>query len=165
MFQLGFQELLTIGVLVLLFFPAEDLPGLFRTAGRWYAQIRRASDDLRRAFNSEVARVESEERLDELRKRREAQALARAEAKAKAEAARAAVPAPDAAGDPALAEPAGEPGADARAADGAAVPELAAGREPAEPDTDTPPRAPLDVPAIGDDGNPTDMAPRTVPER
>ncbi len=80
MFGLGFQEMVVIAVLVLMFFPADDLPELMRTAGRWYARMRRASDELRRAFNAEVARAESEYRLDELRSRREAAARARQDA-------------------------------------------------------------------------------------
>ena len=80
MFDIGLQEMLVIGVLVVLFFPPEDLPAFFRTAGRWYAKVRRASDDLRRAFNAEVARAEADMRLDDLRQRREAALAARADA-------------------------------------------------------------------------------------
>ena len=82
MFDIGLQEFLVIGILVLLFFPPDDLPTLFRQAGRVYAKVRGASDDLRRAFNAEVARVENDQRLDELRRRREAAQRAREEAAA-----------------------------------------------------------------------------------
>ncbi len=77
MFDIGLQEMMVIAVLVVLFFPPEDLPALFRTAGRWYAKMRRSSDELRRAFNVEVARAESELRMEELRARREAVRAAR----------------------------------------------------------------------------------------
>jgi sec-independent protein translocase protein TatB len=94
-FDIGLQEMLVIGVLVVLFFPPEDLPMFFRTAGRWYAKMRRASDDLRRAFNAEVARAEADMRLDDLRQRREAALAARAEAeRAEAERATATPPSP-----------------------------------------------------------------------
>lgn len=80
MFDIGLQEFLVIGILVLLFFPPDDLPALFRQAGRLYAKVRGASDDLRRAFNAEVARVENDQRLEALRLRREAAQRARDEA-------------------------------------------------------------------------------------
>jgi sec-independent protein translocase protein TatB len=69
MFDIGMSEALLIGALVLLFIPPEDLPELFRILGRWYAKIRRASDDLRRAFNAEVAHAEADHRREELEKR------------------------------------------------------------------------------------------------
>jgi Tat protein translocase TatB subunit len=78
-FDVGFQELVVIAVLILLFIPPDDLPKLMRVLGRYYAKIRRASDDLRRAFNAEVAKVEAEERREELARRREEMAKRRAE--------------------------------------------------------------------------------------
>jgi sec-independent protein translocase protein TatB len=78
-FDLGFGEMLVIAVLVIVFVGPDGLPDMMRVLGRFYAQIRRASDDLRRTFNAEVARVESDRRRDELRQRREARELARAE--------------------------------------------------------------------------------------
>ena len=69
MMDVGFTEALLIGALVLLFFKPEELPDLFRVLGRWYGKIRRASDDLRRTFNAEVARVDSDRRRDDLEKR------------------------------------------------------------------------------------------------
>ncbi|MFZ5477254.1 MAG: hypothetical protein ACOZNI_10820 [Myxococcota bacterium] len=71
MFDVGMSEALLIGALILLFIPPEDLPALFRTLGRWYAKVRRASDDLRRAFNAEVARADADQRREELEKRME----------------------------------------------------------------------------------------------
>ena len=71
MFDIGFQEMLLIAVLVIVFIPADDLPEMMRTLGRYYAKIRRASDDLRRAFNSEVARTDADRRREDLTKRRE----------------------------------------------------------------------------------------------
>lgn len=71
MFDLSLGEMLVIGILVLVFFDADQLPELMRKAGRIYGQIRGASDDLRRAFNAEVARVDAERRRDEMQRRRE----------------------------------------------------------------------------------------------
>lgn len=60
-----------IALLILVVFDAEQLPGLMRQAGRMYAKVRGASDELRRAFNSEVARAESDQRREELERRRD----------------------------------------------------------------------------------------------
>lgn len=72
-------EMLVIGVLVLVFFRPEQLPDLMRHAGRLYGKVRGASDDLRRAFNTEVARVDADRRREELLRRREELARRRAE--------------------------------------------------------------------------------------
>lgn len=59
---------------------------MMRLAGRYYAKVRRASDELRRAFNTEVAKVEAEERREEMKRRREEMERRRAEANALAQA-------------------------------------------------------------------------------
>ncbi len=74
-----------IAVLAIVFIGPDDLPKMMRIAGRYYAKIRRASDDLRRAFNAEVAKVEAEERREEMRRRREEMERRRAELQAKAQ--------------------------------------------------------------------------------
>lgn len=83
LFDLSLGELLMIGVLAIVFIGPDDLPKMMRLAGRYYAKIRRASDDLRRAFNAEVAKVEAEERREEMRRRREEMEKRRAELQAK----------------------------------------------------------------------------------
>lgn len=95
MFDMSLGEMLVIGVLVLVFFSPEQLPDLMRQAGRWYGKVRGASDDLRRAFNTEVARVEADRRREELLRRREELARRRAQAEAPG-------PAPDAVSRPPL---------------------------------------------------------------
>jgi sec-independent protein translocase protein TatB len=77
-FDLGLGEMLVIAVLVIVFVGPEGLPDMMRVLGRFYAQIRRASDDLRRTFNAEVARVEADRRREELKQRRLARERARA---------------------------------------------------------------------------------------
>lgn len=143
MFGLGFQELVVIAVLVLMFFPADDLPELMRSAGRWYARMRRASDELRRAFNAEVARAESEYRLEDLRTRREAAARARQDA--------------------ASAEADAAPPADAAVP----LPNAPAGRSVTPPLSPTDPRlrggVPLDQRDEDDTTLPLDAAPRPLP--
>lgn len=71
MFDMSLGEMLVIGVIVLVVFQPEQLPDVMRHAGRLYGKVKGASDDLRRAFNTEVARVESERRREELQRRRE----------------------------------------------------------------------------------------------
>ena len=85
LFDLSLGELLMIAVLAIVFIGPDDLPKMMRLAGRYYAKIRRASDDLRRAFNAEVAKVEAEERREEMRRRREEMERRRAELQAKAQ--------------------------------------------------------------------------------
>ncbi len=70
MLSIGLSEILLIGVVVLLVVGPDRLPRLMRTAGRTYGQLRRAADDLRRAFVLEADRQDAEERMDALRERR-----------------------------------------------------------------------------------------------
>ncbi len=70
LFDLGLGEILLIGVVILVFVGPDRIPELMSVAGRYYAKLRRLSDDLRRAFNAEVARVEADKRRDELEARR-----------------------------------------------------------------------------------------------
>ena len=83
MFGLGLPEILLIGVLVLIFVGPDQLPTFLRTAGKYYGQLRRASDELRQAFTIEADRMEAEERYQKLQERR----LAAEEARKKAMAA------------------------------------------------------------------------------
>ncbi len=69
--SLGFTELLVIGVLVIVFVGPDRLPDLMRFVGRQYGRLRRASDELRRAFQLEVDRVDADHRAEEIRRRRE----------------------------------------------------------------------------------------------
>ncbi len=91
LFDLGLGEILLIGVVILVFVGPDRIPELMSVAGRYYAKLRRLSDDLRRAFNAEVARVEADKRRDELEgRRKEAEAklaAQRAEREANARAA------------------------------------------------------------------------------
>jgi sec-independent protein translocase protein TatB len=70
MLGLGLGEILLIGIVVLLVIGPDQLPVFMRTAGRYYGQIRRASDELRRAFTVEADRMEAEERYAALQERR-----------------------------------------------------------------------------------------------
>ncbi len=72
MFGLGWQELLFVVVLALVIVGPDRLPEMLRFLGRQYGKLRRASDELRRAFMFEADKVDQEQRIAELKKRREA---------------------------------------------------------------------------------------------
>ncbi|MCB9665565.1 MAG: twin-arginine translocase subunit TatB [Alphaproteobacteria bacterium] len=82
MFGLGLGELLLIGVVALLVVGPEHIPPLMRDIGRFVGQMRRAADDLRRAFVLEADRMDEEDRLRKLKARREQADAARKEAEA-----------------------------------------------------------------------------------
>lgn len=50
MFDIGWSELLLIGIVALLVVPPKDLPGMFRTAGQWLGSIRRMARDFQRTM-------------------------------------------------------------------------------------------------------------------
>lgn len=74
MFDFGFSEMMVVAVLVLVFVGPDRIPEMMSVAGRYYAKARRASDELRRAFNTEVARYETEYRRQDFERRRAAAA-------------------------------------------------------------------------------------------
>lgn len=71
MLDVGLSEILLIAIVTIIFVGPEDLPKLMRTVGRYYGKLRRASEELRSAFQLEVDRVEADRRADEIRRRRE----------------------------------------------------------------------------------------------
>lgn len=71
-FDLSLGEIAVVGLLILVFFDVDQLPGLMRQAGRMYAKVRGASNELTRAFNSEVARAEADHRREQMERRRDA---------------------------------------------------------------------------------------------
>ncbi|MEM6927634.1 MAG: twin-arginine translocase TatA/TatE family subunit [Myxococcota bacterium] len=70
MLNVGIFELLLIAGIALMVVGPEQLPQLFRSAGRWYGQARRAADELRRAFVLEADRQDAAERYKQLQERR-----------------------------------------------------------------------------------------------
>lgn len=69
--DLGLGELLVIGLVLLFAVGPERMPHAIRWLGKAYGQMRRAADELRRAFVLEADRLDEEERLRELRRRRQ----------------------------------------------------------------------------------------------
>lgn len=53
--SLGFPEMIFIGVLALLIFGPKRLPELGRTLGRGLSEFRKASNELKRSINTELA--------------------------------------------------------------------------------------------------------------
>ena len=84
MLNFGMWEILVVLTLALVVVGPERLPSMVRFLGRQYGKLMRASQELRRAFLLEADRTESQERVEELRKRREA-ARRRLEERQKAE--------------------------------------------------------------------------------
>ena len=83
--SLGFGEMLLVGAVILLFVGPERLPYVTRQLGRWYGKFRRAADELRRALVIEADRLDEEERLKALQKRRQEAELERQRLEAESE--------------------------------------------------------------------------------
>lgn len=76
MFGIGLPELVMILVLGLLVLGPKRLPEVARTLGRFYGQLRRASDDFQRTIRQDLDAIERQEDVnrnnavkDELRER------------------------------------------------------------------------------------------------
>jgi sec-independent protein translocase protein TatB len=83
--SLGLSELIVVGVIILVFIGPERLPHAARSLGRMYGRMRRAADELQRAFVMEADRIDEEERLRALREKRAA-SLDKLKAEAEAQA-------------------------------------------------------------------------------
>lgn len=71
MLGLSFGEIMVVAMIALMVVGPDNLPKFARSAGRYYAQLRRMADDLRRGLVLEADRQDAEDRLEALRKRRE----------------------------------------------------------------------------------------------
>ncbi len=70
MLGIGLPELILIAGVALVVVGPERLPRVMREVGRWYGQLRRAADELRRAFTLEADRQDAAERYKQLQERR-----------------------------------------------------------------------------------------------
>jgi sec-independent protein translocase protein TatB len=82
MLGLGTGEMVLIAIVALLVIGPERLPRIARQLGRYYGQVRRAADDLRRAFVMEADRQDAQERYQALQARRKQELEARKAAEA-----------------------------------------------------------------------------------
>jgi sec-independent protein translocase protein TatB len=64
MFDIGWGELLVIGIAALIFIGPKELPGVLRTLGQWMARIRRMAGEFQNQFQEAMREVE----LADLRK-------------------------------------------------------------------------------------------------
>ena len=101
-------ELFVIGLLGLVVVGPERLPEVMRFLGRNYAKLKRATSDLRKAFQFEVDKVQTEHRAEIIRARRELLKV-KAEADSLKESISASVVRPNTALEPPLALPEPQP--------------------------------------------------------
>jgi sec-independent protein translocase protein TatB len=66
MFNLGFSELILLGVIALVFIGPKQLPELARTVGRLLNELKRASSDFQQSF-TEPMKEELMHRIEESR--------------------------------------------------------------------------------------------------
>ncbi|MEN2752417.1 Sec-independent protein translocase protein TatB [Psychrobacter sp. FBL11] len=75
MFDIGFSELLLFGVIALIVLGPEKLPQAARTAGQWYAKLRRTVSTLQSEIEAELDLAETRKQMqDELAKIRQTEA-------------------------------------------------------------------------------------------
>ena len=80
MFDIGFSELLLFGVIALIVLGPEKLPKAARTAGQWYAKIRRTVSTLQSEIEAEFDLAETRQQMqEELAKIRQTEAEMRRE--------------------------------------------------------------------------------------
>lgn len=65
MFDIGFSELMLVGVIALIVLGPEKLPQAARTAGKWYSKIRRGISTLQAEIEAELDLAETRKQLQE----------------------------------------------------------------------------------------------------
>lgn len=63
MFDIGFSELLLFGVIALIVLGSEKLPQAARTAGQWYAKLRRTVSTLQSEIEAELDLAETRQQM------------------------------------------------------------------------------------------------------
>ena len=63
MFDIGFSELLLFGVIALIVLGPEKLPQAARTAGQWYAKLRRTVSTLQSEIEAELDLAETRQQI------------------------------------------------------------------------------------------------------
>ncbi|MDR2878279.1 MAG: Sec-independent protein translocase protein TatB [Chromatiales bacterium] len=65
MFEIGFWEMVLVGVVALVVVGPKDLPILIRTVGKWVGRARSLAGEFKNEFDREVARTEELKKLVE----------------------------------------------------------------------------------------------------
>ena len=65
MFDIGFSELLLFGIIALIVLGPEKLPKAARTAGQWYAKVRRTVSTLQSEIEAELDLVETRQQMEQ----------------------------------------------------------------------------------------------------
>jgi len=127
MFDIGWQELMVLGVLALLVVGPKELPGLLRTAGQWAGRARSMARDFQRSMEDAAREAD----LDEIRNfqniKRDVENMARLDPAEQARRSQ-----PPARSGPTRTDAAAAPVAEAPAPSAAAAPE-AGGSPPSDP--------------------------------
>ena len=63
MFDIGFSELLLFGIIALIVLGPEKLPQAARTAGQWYAKLRRTVSTLQSEIEAELDLAETRQQI------------------------------------------------------------------------------------------------------
>jgi len=84
MLGIGIGEIMVVALVALIFVGPERLPKVMRELGRQYGRLRRAADELRRAFVLEADRQDAADRYARLQERRKAAAEIRKRAEEEA---------------------------------------------------------------------------------
>ena len=61
MFDIGWSELLVIGVVALIAIGPKELPGVLRMVGQWMGKVRRMASDFQHQFNEAMREAEMED--------------------------------------------------------------------------------------------------------
>lgn len=69
MLDIGWTEILVIGMVAIVVFPSKDLPKLLRTTGQMVGRVRRMAGDFQSQFNAALREAEREVDLDDTRRK------------------------------------------------------------------------------------------------
>ena len=70
MFNIGFTEMILLGVIALIFIGPKELPEVARTIGRLLNELKRATSDFQDTFTANIT-TEAKDRWDEARRQQE----------------------------------------------------------------------------------------------
>lgn len=65
MFGIGLSEIAVIALVAIIFIKPEDLPAFFRKAGKFYAKVKKAYDEVNDVKDQVIREIESAAKLDD----------------------------------------------------------------------------------------------------